>query len=151
MRQSEPTIMNGWWQFAVRAVSLLIAPPADPNCCDRAVEDLARDSRVGAGLHATSLAVRRAWANSATRSIAASLVAVMTLPTEIAAWRVGGWMIAAVGGTALVLERFAPISNGPLVWMLPAAIVATGIFVMAAAGPLSRAAADRRRCTSSST
>jgi len=55
MTRSEPTILTGWWDFAVRAFELLTAPRTDVARSDRQVEALARDSAVGGALHATSV------------------------------------------------------------------------------------------------
>jgi len=57
--------------------------------------------------------------------------------------------VAVVGVTALAGLQFATSSNGPLVWVMPATLVIGGLFVLACAAPLSRAAADRRRASSS--
>ena len=140
----------GWWDFAVRAVALLTSPRADVARCDRDVEALARDSATGGVVHAVSLAIRRAWTASRTRSAAQALAAV--LPSSgTTAWRVGGWIVAVVGATVLVLNPFATRDAGPLIWVTPALIVTAGLVMMASAAPLARAAADRRRRSSSST
>lgn len=136
--------MMGWWDFAVRAFGALTTPGADIGACDRAVEQLARDSRAGAAVHHVSVVIRNAWTSSAFRSSANALFGTLTPASPSASWRVAGWMVAVVGATAAGLNRLAPIPIGPLTWVVPSALVAAGVFVMAAAGPLSRAAADRR-------
>ena len=53
-------------------------------------------------------------------------------------------MTAVTGATALVITPLATLPNGPLVWVIPALLVVAGLLVMALAGPLARAVADRR-------
>ena len=144
MRRSEPTIFTGWWNFADRALALLTTPRADVDRCDRDVERLARTSIAGRALHAASLAIRRAWAASRARASARWLASALMLQPGAAAWRLGGWMTAVAGATALVVAPLAPLPDGPLVWVIPALLVAAGLFVMTLAAPLARAAADRR-------
>ena len=141
----EPTILTGWWDFAVRALTALTTP-ADTDACDRGVEQLARESVVGNMLHRASTVVRQAWLTSWFRSVAMPLAAALTQSPASAPWmpwRVAGWMIAVTGATALGLNQLAPIPLGPLTWVVPSALVAVGLLVMAGAAPLSRAAADR--------
>ena len=144
MRDPQPTTLTGWWDFAVRTLTALTAP-ADTGACDRAVEQLARESLAGNVLHRVSTVARQAWLTSWFNASVSRLNAVLASSSPAAAWRVAGWMIAVTGATALGLNRLAPIPLGPLTWVLPSAIVAAGLIVMAAATPLSRAAADRRR------
>jgi len=136
--------MMGWWDFAVRAFTALTAPRADVDACDRAVERLARESRTGAAVHYVSVVIQRSWASSLVRGAASSLVTQLMPSSSAWAWRVAGWMAAVTGATALGLNALAPIPAGPLTWVMPTALVGGGLFAMAAAGPLSRAAADRR-------
>ncbi len=150
MEHPEPTILRGWLEFAVRAFALLTSPPADVTRCDREIEALARDSVAGQAVHAVTLAIRRAWRTSRTRSASSAALAVLTPSDQILACRLWGWIVAVVGATALVIEPFGTASAGPLIWVLPAILVATGLFVTACAGPLCRAAADRRHRTSPS-
>jgi len=142
MSNREPTILTGWWDFAVRALTALTTP-ADTGACDRGVEQLARESVAGNVLHRASTVIRQAWLASWFRSVAMSLAAALTPSPASASWRVAGWMIAVTGATALGLNQLAPIPLGPLTWVVPSALVALGLLVMAAAAPLSRAAADR--------
>lgn len=128
----------------MRAFSLLTTPRADIDRCDRDVETLARSSVVGGVLHAVSLAIRRAWAASRARASAFWLASTLMPEPGAAAWRVGGWMVAVTGATALIVTPFATLPNGPLVWIVPALLVVSGLFVMLLAAPLARAAADRR-------
>lgn len=139
----------GWWDFAVRGFSLLSTPRAEVARCDRDVEALARDSVAGRVVHAVSLAIRRAWAASRSRAAIVRLTALVP-SSEVAVWRAGGWMVAVAGATVLALSRFAGESAIPLIWITPALLVVAGVFVMACPEPLARAAADRRRRTSSS-
>jgi hypothetical protein len=144
MRRSEPTILTGWWDFAVRAFALLTTPRADVEGCDRDVESLARTSVVGGAVHAASLGIRRAWAASRVRAFAQWLASALMPKPGAAAWRIGGWMTAVTGATALVVAPLATSPQGPLVWVIPALLVVAGLLVMALAAPLARAAADRR-------
>jgi len=144
MRQSEPTIFTGWWDFGVRACALLTTPRADVDRCDRDLEALARASVAGKMVHAASVATRRAWMASRTRAVARSLGSTLLPEAGAVSWRVGGWMIAVTGATVLVAERFGTFPNGPLAWVVPALLVLVGLSVMALAAPLARAAADRR-------
>jgi hypothetical protein len=143
-RRSEPTILTGSWDFAVRAFSLLTTPRADIDRCDRDVETLARHSLAGGLLHTMSLAIRRAWMASRGRTCASWLASTLMPQPGAAAWRVGGWIVAVTGATALAVTPLATLPNGPLVWVVPALLVASGLLVMVLAGPLARAAADRR-------
>jgi len=144
MRQPEPTIFTGWWDFAVRAWALLTTPRADIDRCDRDIETLARASAAGKTLHAASLATRRAWRASRTRVVAGSLASTLLPEAGAGSWRVGGWMIAVTGATVLVAAPFGTFPNGPLSWVVPTLLVVAGLSVMALAAPLARAAADRR-------
>jgi len=151
MRQKiHASVFTGWWDFAVRAFALLTEPRADIERCDRDVEALARSSAVGNAVHRVSLAVRRDWAASRSRRVV--LAAAGALMSEVAAvrWRIAGWMTSVVGVTALIGARWATSPNGPLIWVIPALLATIGLFVMACAAPLARAAADRRRRVSSS-
>jgi hypothetical protein len=140
----------GWWDFAVRAFALLTTPRADIARCDRDVEALARGSVVGRVLHAASLAVRREWAGSRARSIVQTL-AVAAPASDAATWRLGGWVTAVAGTVVLVFNPFATRTAGPLIAVAPALLVVAGLFAMACAAPLARAAADRRRRSPSPT
>lgn len=142
MSTPAPSILTGWWTFAVRTFAALTTR-ADVDACDRAVEQLARDSHVGALLHRTSVAIRQAWLASWSRALASRLAVVLMSASPASAWRVGGWMTAVTGATALALNQLALMPMGPLTWVVPSGLVAAGVAVMAAAAPLSRAAADR--------
>lgn len=144
-------MLTGWWDFAVRAFALLTSPRADIDRCDRDVEALARDSVVGTAVHESSLAVRRAWSTSRARAAAVAVMMSLVPVGGAGGWRVAGWMTAVAGATALLLRPLDTLRPGPLTWIVPAVLVVAGAAMMAAAGPLSRAAADRRRPFSSST
>jgi hypothetical protein len=148
--RSEPTIRTGWWDFAVRAFALLTTPRADITRCDREVEALARDSVVGRSVHALSLLIRRAWSGSTARASIETMEAVLVPSNAAEQWRVGGWMVAIAGATALVLMPFGTASAGPLIWIAPAVLVAAGLLVMTCASLFARAAADHRRRSSPS-
>ncbi|HET9830696.1 MAG TPA: hypothetical protein VFP91_03265 [Vicinamibacterales bacterium] len=140
----------GWWDFAVRAFALLTTPRADVARCDRDVEALARGSAVGGVLHAASLAVRREWAGSRARSTVETLAAAAPAG-DAATWRLAGWVVAVAGVSVLVFNPFATRNAGPLIVVAPALLVVAGLFAMACAAPLARAAADRRRRSPSPT
>ena len=142
MNERTPTILTGWWDFAVRALSAVTAR-ADVDACDRAVEELARESAVGRGLHRASVLMQSAWSASRVRLAAGALVDALTQGSPASRWRIGGWMLAVVGITALVVNPLSTSPPWPLTWVVPAVLVACGCLVMAAAAPLSRAAADR--------
>ena len=142
--EDSSSIFTGWWRFAIRALTALTSPRADIAACDRAVEELARDSVIGGAVHHASLVIRRAWEASRFRAVASSFVAPLVPESSAATWRVAGWMTAVAGATALVLNRLSPVPIGPLNWVVPAALVAAGLLLMAAAAPLARAAADRQ-------
>src|SRR5262249_52662816 len=148
MRRSDPTILTGWWDFAVRAIALLTTPRADVDRCDRDVATLARTSVVGGALHSVSLATRRAWVASRVHASAYWLASALRPRADAAAWRVAGWMIAVIGATALVVSQLPPSLTGPVRGVVPALLVAPGLLIMAAAAPLARAAADRGRRSS---
>ena len=143
-RTDTPSIFTGWWRFAVRALTELTTPGADIDACDGAIEALARDSVIGGAAHRASVVIRRAWEASRCRAVVSSLVAPLLPESSTATWRAAGWMVAVAGATALVLNRLTPIPIGPLNWVVPAALVAAGLLLMAAAAPLARAAADRQ-------
>lgn len=142
MNDREPTILTGWWNFAVRALSAVTAR-ADVDACDRAVEALARESLIGRGLHRVSLRMQSAWAASRFRAAAGALAGALMPDAPASRWRVGGWMLTVAGVTALAVNPLSTNPPWPLTWVVPAVFVACGLFVMAAAAPLSRAAADR--------
>ena len=141
----------GWWQFAVRGFALLTTPRAEVARCDRDVEALARDSAIGDLLHTMSLVIRRARTGSDTRSAIRRLFAAFAAYDHVDAWRVKGWILVVVGATALILNPLATHDAGPLIWVTPALLVVAGLFAMAFAAPLARAAADRRQRSESST
>jgi hypothetical protein len=140
----QPSMLIGWWEFAVRSMGALTMPHANVERCDRVVEQLVRDSRAGAAVRRATVVTHRAWACSWCRIGLVALAAVVNREQPAARWRVVGWMTAVIGATALGLNRLAPIAIGPLTWMVPAAMIVAGVFVMAGAAPLSRAAAGAR-------
>jgi len=144
MTQAEPSILTGWWHFAVRALSALTTPRADIDGCDRSIEQLARESAVGSFVHRSSAIVQSAWFTSGFRRGTLAVTRVLTPAPSSAAWRVAGWMIAVVGATALGVNELASGPRDPLTWIAPTVLVAAGLLVMLAAAPLARAAADRR-------
>lgn len=144
MSARQPSILTGWWDFAVGALTALTSPRADVQACDRSLEALAREGRAGRAIHRISVVSRSAWASSQARSMSTRLASVLTSEGAASSWRIGGWMVTVAGVTALGLGRLATIPAGPLTWVVPALLAASGLFVMAAAAPLARAAGDRR-------
>lgn len=133
----------GWWFFTKSALEGLTQPRADIDACDRDIERLAYDSRIGAALHAASRAIEAAWSGSFARR-ELSAVAAQVAPTAAIGWRMSGWIAVVAGGTILGLDAIKPVPIGPLSWLLPSVIVFAGALTMILAGPLARAAADRR-------
>jgi hypothetical protein len=134
----------GWWDFALEALDGLTAPKADTSACDRAVEQLARASWVGSLVDRPSVTIRRAWSDSQSHAWASWLARELAPAPPAATLRVAGWLIAVVGATALGLDAIKPMPIGPLSWVVPSGLVAAGLLLMAAAGPVARASADRR-------
>ena len=126
----------GWWRFTRLALEALTTPKADTASCDRAVEQLARDSRLGGALHRASFAIRAAWLNSRAR-------AAVTVLGRLAPVRVRGWIIVVAGATALGLNAIKPSPAGPLTWLLPSLVIAAGVVIMLIAAPLARALLNR--------
>ena len=127
----------GWWRFTRLALEALTAAPADPSACDRAMERLARDSRLGAALHRASWIVRAAWSGSRARAIA------LSAGDMLAPMRVRGWAVAVAGVTALAMNALKPTPAGPLSWVLPSIVIVAGVLMMLMAGPLTRALLHR--------
>src|SRR5438067_1173121 len=127
----------GWWSFVRQALEALIQPKADVAACDRAMEQLARASRLGAALHRASWIIRAAWRDSHARR------ASVALSGELASIRVRGWIVLVTGATALGMNAVKPVSNGPLSSAVPALVVAAGVLTVLLAGPLARALSNR--------
>jgi hypothetical protein len=144
MSTPTPPTLTGWWDFAVGAATALTSPRTNVDACDRTLEALARESRIGRAIHRLSVVSRSAWASSRVRSMLTRFASMLTSGSGTSRWRIAGWMVTVTGATALGLSRLGTIPAGPLTWVVPVLLVASGIFVMAAAAPLSRAAADRR-------
>ena len=133
----------GWWLFTRSALEGLTRPRADVDACDRDIERLAHDSRLGAALHAASRAVEAAWDGSLARRELSALAAQLA-PTAAIGWRMSGWIAVVAGGTILGLDALKPVPIGPLSWLLPSVIVFAGALTMMFAAPLARASADRQ-------
>ena len=127
----------GWWRFTRLALEALTEPKADVGACDRAMEQLARESRLGAALHRGSWIIRSAWRDSRARTIAEAAGSRLT-PI-----RVRGWIVTLAGVTALGLNAVKPMSAGPLSSVVPSLVVAAGVLIMLLAGPLARALSHR--------
>ena len=127
----------GWWKFARLSLEALTEPRADVVARDRAMEQLARESRLGAALHRASWIIRSAWRDSRARAAAAAI------GNRLAPVRVRGWIVAVAGVTALGLNAVKPMPLGPLSWVVPSLVVAAGVLIMLLAGPLSRAMSHR--------
>jgi hypothetical protein len=126
----------GWWRFTRLALEALTTP-ADVASCDGAMEQLARESRIGGALHRLSWAMRAAWPDSRARAISSAvLVDVMPL-------RARGWIMIVTGATALLLNAIKPTPAGPLIALVPSIVIVAGVLVMLMAGPLSRAILHR--------
>ena len=128
----------GWWQFTRLAIEAL-TNPADVASCDRAMEQLTRESWLGGRLHRVSRIVRAAWLNSRARSAAASLGREIAPSADAATVRTAGWIVAVAGATILVLDAVKPVPVGPLSWMVPSSLIAAGLLLMLAAAPVARA------------
>jgi hypothetical protein len=127
----------GWWRFTGAMLAALTAPHADVAACDRAMEQLARASRLGSALHRASWIIRAAWSGSLARSASAALGGLLS------PLRVRGWIAAVAGATALGLTAIKPVPAGPLSWVAPSLLVVAGVLTMLMAGPLARAIANR--------
>ena len=123
----------GWWRFTRLALEALTAPKADTVSCDRAMEQLARDSRLGGVMHRVSGMIRAAWSDSRARS------AVAAAGRQLTGLRVRGWVVVVTGATALGMNAIKPTPVGPLSWVLPSIVIVAGVAVMLMAGPLARA------------
>jgi len=133
----------GWWVFARRALEALSAPRADTAACDRAVEQLTRDSWLGSAADRSGATIGRAWRHSRLNQAASWLSGqLMPLPPA-AVIRVAGWTIAVAGGTVLLLNATKPMPVGPLSWVVPAALAGAGLLLMAVAGPIALASGAR--------
>ena len=136
----------GWWTVTRRAVDALTAPPGDPFDtvgCDREVERLARESRLGSLARRTAMAIGDAWRQSRSRAVTSALVDDLRPSPPAAAVRAAGWTMSVASATALILNAVKPVSSGPLTWIVPAAVAAAGVLLMAAAAPLARALSAR--------
>ena len=127
----------GWWRFTRLALEALTAPKADTASCDRAMEQLARDSALGGALHRMSWMIRAAWRESRTRALLAPRRAALT-PV-----RARGWMLIVAGATVLVLNALKPTPVGPLSALVPSLVIVAGALVMLMARPLERAILHR--------
>jgi hypothetical protein len=136
--------MMGWWKFTRLALEALTTPKADVSACDRAMEQLARDSWLGGALDRASLAVRAAWLDSRARAMAVALGRSLMPAPGPAACRAAGWMMTVAGVTILGVNAIKPMPNGPLSPLVPSLIVVAGLLLMLAAAPVARASADRR-------
>jgi len=126
----------GWWRFTRLALEALTTP-ADTASCDRAMEQLARESRIGAALHRVSWTIRAAWLDSRARGMLAVVLA------DVAPVRMRGVVMVITGATALALNAVKPTSVGPLSALVPSLVIVAGVLVMLMAGPLSRAMLHR--------
>jgi hypothetical protein len=126
----------GWWRFTRLALEALTAP-ADTASCDRAMEQLARDSQIGAMLHRVSWMIRTAWIHSRARLALAAVLA------DVAPVRMRGFVMIVTGATALALNALKPTPVGPLGSLVPSLVIVAGVLVMLMAGPLSRAILHR--------
>ena len=136
--------MTGWWHFTRSAVNALTTRPDDVEATDRAVRDLASDSRLGVALHRASRLVRHSWAASRA-CVAASAVAGALAPESLVlTFRLRGWIAVVAGAVVFGLYAIKPVSVGPLSSLVPALAIAGGVLLMLIAAPVARASADRR-------
>jgi hypothetical protein len=142
-KRNQPRLL-GWWTFTRRAVEGLTAPPGDTAGCDRDVERLARDSRLGSLARRATAAIGDEWRRSRSRAITSALVTGLMPAPAAAALRSAGWMMTVAGATALTLNVFRPLSSGPLTWVVPAVIAAVGVLMMMASAPIARALGNHR-------
>jgi hypothetical protein len=126
----------GWWRFTRLALEALTTP-ADTASCDRAMEQLARESRIGATLHRVSWTIRAAWLDSRARRLLAGVAG------GVAPLRMRGWIMVVTGATVLALNAIKPTPVGPLSALVPSLVIVAGVLVMLMAGPLSRAILHR--------
>jgi hypothetical protein len=126
----------GWWRFTRLALEALTTP-ADTASCDRAMEQLARESRIGSALHRLSWTIRAAWPNSHARRMLSGVLA------GVAPVRMRGFVMVVTGATALALDALKPTPIGPLESLVPSLVIVAGVLVMLMAGPLSRAILHR--------
>jgi hypothetical protein len=133
--------MMGWWTFTRSAIEALTAP-IDVAATDRAVRDLARDSRLGAALHRASRIVRRSWTDSRLRAVAA-LAGTRAGGSAARAFRVRGWVAVVAGVTILGLHAVKPVPVGPLSSLVPSLVIVVGVLLMLMAAPVARASAGR--------
>jgi hypothetical protein len=127
----------GWWRFTRLMLEALTAPNADTASCDRAMEQLVRDSRLGGALHRLSWTIRAAWFDSRARTATAAL------SRALAPLRVRGWVVAVAGATAVGLNAIKPTPLGPLSSLVPSLVIVAGVLIMLMAGPLARAILHR--------
>ena len=127
----------GWWRFTRLAIEALTAPKADTTACDRSMEQLARGSRLGAGMHRLSWIIRAAWRDSRARSVSTAI------GDQLAPMRIRGWVVVVAGATTMGLNAIKPVPAGPLSSLLPSLVIVAGVLIMLMAGPLSRAVSNR--------
>ncbi len=135
--------MMGWWNFTRLAIEALTAR-ADVAGADRAVRDLARDSRLGKALHDASRIVRRSWSDSRLRTASVALAVTLAGTSDTQKFRLRGWIAVVSGATVLVLYAVKPVPVGPLSSLVPSLVIAAGVLLMLMAAPVARASADRR-------
>jgi hypothetical protein len=134
--------MMGWWTFTRSAIEALTAP-VDTAAADRAVRDLARDSRLGAALHRASRIARRSWMDSRLRAAAAALAGTLAGRSAADAFRVRGWVAVVAGMTILGLYAVKPVPVGPLSSLVPSLVIVVGGLLILMAAAVARASADR--------
>jgi hypothetical protein len=135
----------GWWRFILDAIDALRFPRADIASADRAVRALARGSWLNRQMESAAALTRRSWSTSSCRALLAQLAALLTAAEQPSRIRTAGWTAAIASATVLLLNALKPVPVGPLSWMLPAIVGASGLLTMAAAEPIARALADRAR------
>ena len=139
-----PRRLIAWWSLAERAASTLTQPRCDVACSDAEVERLLTDSGLFAFGHSLAARIRQARVDSRTSRWLRPIIgewARLSLPDRV---RMTGF-IALVGAvTAIALQATGPAQTRWLGSILPAGTAVAGAIVVAAAGPLARALADKR-------
>jgi hypothetical protein len=131
------------WTFLNDAIRALTQPPADAALCDRRVEALARDSRIGRALSGLSVAWSRAARDSAVVRACRRHVMPLANGSIVDRVRAVGVVVAVASATTLILRTLST-ENDPFSWMLPALAGAVALAAIAAANAIARAIAHYR-------
>ena len=136
--------LGTWWECAIALLSGLTMPKSDVTASDREVETAMRDSWLFGAAHAAGAGGRRAWPDARSRAWLLRLVAgwaALSGPQQV---RAAGVVAFVAGLTAVLVQAAKPVSIGPLIWVLPAAVACLGLLAAIAAAPLARALAAKQ-------